>query len=81
VTPIDFLALATVYPEFKWESFRFYRTDKGFWKDPNNVRAYLDRIGKTLGVSTLDDWYRIDPQSVLKIDSRLLKKISLRSGM
>jgi hypothetical protein len=32
---------------------------KGYWKDENNQREALERVGKRLGVKELDDWYRV----------------------
>lgn len=41
-------ALAAAYPEHPWKSDRFQKDSN--WSNPANQRAFLDRIGKELGV-------------------------------
>jgi hypothetical protein len=37
-------ALAAAYPEHKWEVWKFSQVPKGFWKDDNNARNFLDKV-------------------------------------
>jgi hypothetical protein len=50
-------ALQAMYPDFEWQQWRFVHVAKGYWKDPNNVRQYMDHITKEFDIKNLDDWY------------------------
>jgi hypothetical protein len=50
-------ALAAVYPQYKWEPWKFLNVPKYFWQHPTNQRNYLNSLGNKLGVKTLEDWY------------------------
>jgi hypothetical protein len=52
-------ALEALYPEHKWDIFRFASLPKGFWTIEDNQREFLTRIGRELGVKELDDWYKV----------------------
>src|SRR4051812_23423847 len=42
-------ALKVAYPEYPWDPQRF-PTPHGYWRDINNQRMELERIGRQLGV-------------------------------
>lgn len=44
--------------EHKWEMFKF-TTPEGHWKDEKNQREYLEWLGRELGYSKMEDWYKI----------------------
>jgi hypothetical protein len=50
-------ALFNIYPEYPWQVWRFKKVPKGFWDDVENVREYFEWLGKSFGVTHLDDWY------------------------
>lgn len=56
-------ALKEIYPEYEWDVTQFQTR---VWTDSNFQRQRLDEIGKELGVSTLDDWYKIPASEVRK---------------
>jgi hypothetical protein len=49
-------ALQTVYPEHRWEVWRFRRVSKGFWDNPNNASSFLQSVQDQLGLANLDEW-------------------------
>jgi hypothetical protein len=51
--------LATLYPSYNWEPWRFYKCPKKYWDDVNNRRKYVDWVGKQLIVKDLSDWYHV----------------------
>jgi hypothetical protein len=52
-------ALAAVYPQYKWEPWKFLNVPKYFWQYPTNQGNYLNSLGNKLGVKTLEDWYNV----------------------
>jgi len=48
------------YPELK--SYKFERTENGYWKDPKNVQAYLQDLFNHLGYTNMEDWYKVGRQ-------------------
>jgi hypothetical protein len=64
---IYLLALRTVYPEYNWgpltpehfKSTQSTRLPKGFWKDVKNQRAFVEELASKLGITQLDDWYKV----------------------
>jgi len=52
-------ALKEIYPTYEWDTERFSKTlrvPKGFWKDHQNQRDALDRIGNELGVEKVSSY-------------------------
>ena len=46
-------ALQRLYPEYPWEPSRFFRASRAsrnHWRDVNNQKEMLERVGKQLGV-------------------------------
>lgn len=52
-------ALKTAYPDHDWDLFRFLEVPSGYWQLKENRKAYLDKLGPTLGVTKLEDWYSV----------------------
>jgi hypothetical protein len=53
------LLLSTVYPEYDWLPWKFYKGPKNFWTDLKNQRKFLDWAGKQLNVKDFSDWYSV----------------------
>ena len=51
--------LISVYPNYNWLEWKLQSVPKKFWKDKTNVKKYLDWLGKELGYTTMEDWYKI----------------------
>jgi hypothetical protein len=57
------LLLATVYPEYNWEPWKFVKVPKNMWKDEKTAKLYLESAGKQLGIKGLNDWYKLLSES------------------
>lgn len=51
--------LREVYPEHAWVEWKFGMTQHGFWQNTKNHKIYADWLGKQLGYTTPEDWYKI----------------------
>jgi len=56
-SPIQFLR--AVYPEYEWLEWKFGVTSNGFWQDTNNHKKYAEWLGKVLGYTKPEHWYKI----------------------
>jgi hypothetical protein len=56
--------LRATYPEHEWHQWKFKQVPKGYWEVAVNRRAFLDYVGKALGVRKLEDWYNIRRQQL-----------------
>jgi hypothetical protein len=54
-----FNALKSIFPEHNWIESRFY-----YWGQLDRQRQKLEEIGKVLGVTKLDDWYKVSRKEV-----------------
>lgn len=59
-------AVMAVYPDYKWEHWRFHKVPQGYWEDKKHHKFFFDWLGKKLGIQELDDWYNIPPEQVDK---------------
>eukprot|EP01114_Cavostelium_apophysatum_P020381 TRINITY_DN6811_c0_g1_i1.p1 TRINITY_DN6811_c0_g1~~TRINITY_DN6811_c0_g1_i1.p1 ORF type:complete len:459 (+),score=101.36 TRINITY_DN6811_c0_g1_i1:103-1479(+) len=59
-------AIAASYPDHPWKTYRFSRVPTDFWKDPNNHRAFVEDLGKSLGFTTFEDWYKVKEEDFLQ---------------
>lgn len=60
-------ALMALYPDHKWEQWKFVRISKNYWKDIRAVRNCLESLGKTLNVTELSDWYNVSYRDVVSL--------------
>ena len=49
-------ALQIAYPEVVW---KFHQVSSSFWEDIANIRAFFDWLGKDIGISKMEDWYKV----------------------
>lgn len=54
-----------IYPEHSWVLWRFDAVPQGYWEKKGNQREFLDRLGKELGFTTKEDWYRINLANIV----------------
>jgi hypothetical protein len=66
-------ALQTIYPEHKWEMWKFKQSPKHYWDDIKNQRIFFDSVAKKLGIEKMEDWYTVKNRDVrdLKVDGVL----------
>jgi len=55
---IDFIKKA--FPQYDWLEWKFGMTSNGFWKNTENHVKYAVWLGKILGYSKMEDWYKIN---------------------
>ena len=51
--------LLNIYPEHKWELWRFNKVPQKWWKSLENQREYLDHVSRELGFKDLNSWYGV----------------------
>jgi hypothetical protein len=61
-------ALKEVFPEHDWNFWRFKQSPKGFWKDPANVKLFIDDLKSALRITVLSEWYEVTSVEIEKID-------------
>lgn len=72
-------SLPLVYPEHKWEIFKFRNMSKNIFATEQRQREYFDWLGAQLGVLSPEDWYALMPSSTELIRmgaASLLKRYS-----
>jgi len=52
-------ALSVAYPEHKWILGRFKHSPKNIWKDPTNVKDFIEYCAKELQIKHPEEWYRV----------------------
>jgi hypothetical protein len=40
-----------------WDRNQFSQREAGFYKSLENQREFIDQIGSSLGINSLEDWY------------------------
>ena len=71
--------LLAVYPDFKWQVWRFNQPPKGYWNDLKNQREFFDWMELQLGIQRKEDWYEVKT-SDLKSDSGIGTVLQLYKG-
>lgn len=57
-------ALSAVYPDYKWLPWRFSKVPRGFWNSLDNQKWYADWLGKLLGYTCMNDWYKLSTADI-----------------
>ena len=61
------IALVKEYlPHYAWKEWLFTSVPQRFWQDQHNRRRYLDWLGEQLGYHSLEDWYKITYNDVVR---------------
>ena len=60
----------TLYPDKKWEEWRFIHASKGFWDDVNNQKKFLDTVSKKLNIFSSEDWYQIKAKDLIELGGK-----------
>jgi hypothetical protein len=56
--------LEALFPEYKWLPWLFAQSPRFFWSNPKNITSFLLWTEEKLGISSIEDWYKV-PYSVL----------------
>jgi hypothetical protein len=67
--------LTACYPEHAWEEWRFRRLTSDWWENSVNARTFLESISSTLGVKTMDDWYKVSYKQLRAAGGSFWEKI------
>lgn len=59
-------ALQSVFPEHDWVLWKFKQVPRGYWEDTQNRKGFFDRLFKTLGYQTMEDWYKVTQEDIIK---------------
>eukprot|EP01126_Amoeba_proteus_P045025 TRINITY_DN5028_c0_g1_i6.p1 TRINITY_DN5028_c0_g1~~TRINITY_DN5028_c0_g1_i6.p1 ORF type:complete len:256 (-),score=29.90 TRINITY_DN5028_c0_g1_i6:309-1076(-) len=60
-----FTALVEIYPEIKWEPWRFRSCPRNFWKNRENLIFFLEKhLAPAIGIINPEDWYRVSLDQV-----------------
>ena len=51
--------LLSIYPEYEWFFWKFSHSPNGSWKNKENQLKYMNLLGKKLGYTTTEDWYKV----------------------
>ena len=54
--------IKSVYPNYKWLPWKFNHTSKGYWKDENNIKEYMNWLSEQLKIKTMEDWYKVSSE-------------------
>eukprot|EP01027_Heterolobosea_sp_BB2_P000282 GEZU01000413.1.p1 GENE.GEZU01000413.1~~GEZU01000413.1.p1 ORF type:complete len:468 (+),score=89.89 GEZU01000413.1:405-1808(+) len=58
--------LRTVYPEHKWQAWKFARIGVDASEDEITLHEYIVEMSKELEIKDLDDWYRVSRKQIRK---------------
>lgn len=59
-------ALQSVYPEHKWEVWKFCNSPMGYWDDLNNQQAFFCTLEKELGLRDWKEYYKLKRRHLAK---------------
>lgn len=59
-------ALKAVYPHQKWHSWFEPNLFQEFWKNSSNQKAYLEWYFHARNLETMDDWYNVKNEDIVK---------------
>jgi very-short-patch-repair endonuclease len=57
--------VSNIFDTYEWLPWKFDRAYRGFWKDLNNQRRYMDWLFKELKYETLEDFYKITFEDIV----------------
>ena len=51
--------IKSVYPDYKWLPWKFNHVPRGYWKDENNIKEYMNWLSQKLNIKSMEDWYNV----------------------
>eukprot|EP01114_Cavostelium_apophysatum_P001389 TRINITY_DN11199_c0_g1_i1.p1 TRINITY_DN11199_c0_g1~~TRINITY_DN11199_c0_g1_i1.p1 ORF type:complete len:588 (-),score=156.40 TRINITY_DN11199_c0_g1_i1:19-1782(-) len=67
-------ALAAVYPEHKWQAWKFASVPKGYWDDDANVMQAVAALSEEIGIEQISDWKMLTPTQLDSLGMGTLRK-------
>lgn len=60
--------LSAIFPEHSWDPSKFVRKPRGYWTSEENRRAFLEAIGRKIGIreGDMDAWYKVSNSVIHK---------------
>jgi hypothetical protein len=62
-----FESLKFAFPDHGWNVWRLGVVKMGWWKDAANQRSFLDAVASDLNVHTLEDWYTVSREDLMRV--------------
>eukprot|EP01118_Nematostelium_gracile_P001357 TRINITY_DN11397_c0_g1_i1.p1 TRINITY_DN11397_c0_g1~~TRINITY_DN11397_c0_g1_i1.p1 ORF type:complete len:331 (-),score=79.96 TRINITY_DN11397_c0_g1_i1:3-995(-) len=62
--------LQHAYPQHRWYPYLFLSVPANYWKDPNNIREYLEDCFPLLGLKSIQDWSHVRMKDFKSIGRR-----------
>jgi hypothetical protein len=56
--------VTSLLPEHQWQMWKFSTVPKGFWKDKNNQKKFLEWLGGQLQFKHWEDWYSVTQSAI-----------------
>jgi len=53
-----------LFPEHEWKPWKFVQAPHGWWDVPENRIRFLKDLETTLGITKLEDWYKVTPAQI-----------------
>ena len=53
-----------MFPEYEWKSYKFSSVPREHWDEIKNQQEYANDLGKHLGYTIMEDWYKITKQQI-----------------
>jgi hypothetical protein len=66
--------VTSMYPNYNWLIWKFEVVPNGYWKNKNFQKEYMEWLGKELGYTTMEHWYKINNKDICKNHGRALSK-------
>jgi len=57
--------LKAIYPSHPWDLSRFSKVPQNHWDSIANQRAFMESMGKKLGINHEEQWYHVSNQTVI----------------
>jgi hypothetical protein len=63
-----------LYPDHKWESWRWSKIPDGYWDDMRRQREYFDWLFTHLKLKVFEDWYNVSYKDIRRSPGTLSKQ-------
>lgn len=67
--------LMALYPQHKWQLWRFEKPPSGFWDDVQNQKHFFEWLGQYLGIKSPDEWLNVDTITIANHGGAKLLKL------
>jgi hypothetical protein len=59
-----------MFPHYEWKVYKFIQVHNGHWDEIKNRKEYANDLGKHLGYTKMEDWYKITQQQIIDYHGR-----------